>query len=348
MTDLNLDCTACGKKFRISFAVKPKQVTCPQCKAKVSTAVEAAPVPAAPAAAPAAVATPLTPAVPAPATPAPAITPASAPAPAPAPAAVEEDLPLLSAAAPASAAAVPALAPVLAPVLAPAVAAPVAPAAVPAAATAAPATPAPAAAASGAKLAAKSPAKPRRLPELLNSEEVEFKGWTYDREAEQVRHGLQKADVLGVVWIGGVLVMVGFILFRLLKSKIPGEVVMGLGTAGLAVAGYLFLQLKKKPSDTACIKCQGALGLVHTVPTERDCKAGNYLRGASGRAYRLESTPAPKVWEIRRTWHVCKACKRYFLAEKEFLDFVGGAKADMEKREALYAEAAAAAAPKPA
>ena len=217
---------------------------------------------------------------------------------------------------------------------------------------AAPAVPtpatAPARATNGAKPQPKAQPKPRRLPVLLRPEDVEFKDWTYDREAEQARAGLQKADVLGIVWIGGVLLMIGFILFRLLKTRpVVGEGLMVLGGIGLMAAGYLFLKLKKKPDETLCVQCHGALGLMHTIPTERDCKANNYTRQPSGHAYRLENGPTPKVWEIHKKWHVCKTCKRYFLAEKESLDFVGAAKADMEKREALYAEAAAAAAAGP-
>ena len=264
MTDLTLDCSACGKKFRISFAVKPKQVACPQCKAKVSTSAE----------------------------------PAATGAPPAGDAAVS----------PKADASTPATTPVR------------------------------------ATTGAKSQPKPRHLPTLLKPENVEFKGWTYDREAEQARGGLQKADIMGVIWIGGVFFMIGFILFRLLKSKIVGEGLMGLGVLGLLVSGYLFLQLRKKLDESACMKCHGVLGLMHTIPSEQDCKAGNYTRGASGYAYRLENGPTQKVWEIHKKWHVCKACKRYFLAEKESLDFVGATKVDMEKREALYAEAAAAAA----
>ena len=251
MTELTLDCSACGKKFRVSFAVKPKQVTCPQCKARVNTSAE------------------------------PSATDATTPA------------------------------------------------------TTAPA----------GDTAAAQP-KPRRLPVLLKPEDVEFQGWTYDREAEQARGGLQKTDVMGVVWIGGVLLMIGFILFRLLKSKIVGEGFMALGGLGLLASGYLFWKLKQKPDASICARCHGALGLQHTIPTARDCTANNYLRGASGHAYRLENGPTRKVWEIHKKWHVCKACKRYFLAEKESQDFVGATKDDMEKREALYA--AAAAIPQPA
>ena len=272
MADLTLDCSACGKKFRVSFAVKPKQVTCPQCKAKVNTSADPAPAGASPA--------------------------------------------VLASASPAVEGAAPAKSEVTTPVDS---------------------------RASGAK-----PQPKRRLPVLLNPEDVEFKGWTYDQEAEKLRGGLQKADVLGIVWIGGVVLMVGVILFRL-KMKLVGEGLMGLGGAGLALAGCLFLQLKKKPDETACLKCRGALGLVHTIPTAREAQAKNYTRGASGYAYRVEHGPTPKVWEIHKTWHVCKVCKRYFLAEKEMRDFVGAAQTDMEKREALYAEAAAAlAAPAPA
>ncbi len=107
MADLMLDCRACGKKFRITFAVKPKQVACPQCKAKVSTASEGA------------------------AGPEPAVTGetvASAPA-------------------------------------------------------------ANGGAAEGA--ARPAAARPRRLPAVLKSEEDEFQGWSYDREAEAPRQGLQ-------------------------------------------------------------------------------------------------------------------------------------------------------------
>jgi hypothetical protein len=108
--------------------------------------------------------------------------------------------------------------------------------------------------------------------------------------------------------------------------------------------------LKQKPDASTCAQCHGALGLQHTIPTARDCTANNYLRGASGHAYRLENGPTRKIWEIHKKWHVCKACKRYFLAEKESLDFVGATQDDMEKREALYAAAAAAVAvtPQPA
>jgi len=188
MTELTFDCSACGKKFRVSFAVKPKQVACPQCKAKVNTSAEQ-----------------------------------------------------------------------------------------PAIAASAPATPTP------VGETATQP-KPRRLPALLKPEDVEFQGWTYDHEAEQARGGLQKADVMGVIWIGGVLLMIGFILFRLLKSKIVGEGFMALGGLGLLAAGYLFWKLKQKPDASVCARCHGALGLLHTIPTARDCTANNYLRGASGAA----------------------------------------------------------------
>lgn len=301
MTDLALECSACSKKFRISFAVKPKQATCPQCKAKVSTSQEPAATPTPAAAAPAAA----TPTAVAPAGTSTAATPAT-PAGADAPAATVSTTAgakMISTGKPL-------------------------------------ATP-------GSK---PSQPKPKKLPTLLNTEEVEFKGWAYDQDAEKLRAGLQKADVLGVLWIGGVLIMIGFILFRLLKSKLIGEGVMGLGGAGLMVAGYLFLQLKKKPDESACLTCHAPLGSMITIPLERECQANNYTRGASGHAYRLENGPTPKLWEIQKKWHICKPCQRYFLAEKEALDFVGGAMSDMEKREALYAEAAttAAAAPKPA
>jgi hypothetical protein len=190
----------------------------------------------------------------------------------------------------------------------------------------------------------------------LKPEDVEFQGWTYDREADQARQGLQKADVLGVLWLGGVFVMIGFILFSLARRAQWGAVaqyvcggVLVLGAIGVAAAGYLFWKWKQKPAEGLCLKCQGALGMAHTVPTTRECQAGAYLRGASGHAYRWDSGQPRKLWEIRKKWHVCAPCKRYFLAEKESLDFVGTAAADMEKREALYAEAlAAAAASKPA
>ena len=126
---------------------------------------------------------------------------------------------------------------------------------------------------------------------------------------------------------------------------------MALGGLGLLAAGHLFLKLKKKPDGSTCMQCRGALGLLHTIPSEQDCRTNQYTRGASGHAYRQENGPPQKIWEIRKKWHVCKACKRYFLAERESLDFVGAAKTDMEKRESLYAEAAAAAAdptPQPA
>lgn len=249
MTELTLDCSACGKKFRVSFAVRPKQVACPQCKAKVNTSADQ---PATAAAA---------------ATPPPVGDTATQP-------------------------------------------------------------------------------KPRRLPALLKPEDIEFQGWTYDHAAEQARGGLQKTDVMGVVWIGGVLLMIGFILFRLLRSAPKvGEGLMALGGLGLLAAGYLFWKLKRKPDASSCAQCHGALGILHTIPTARDCTANNYLRGASGHAYRLENGPTRKFWEIHKKWHVCKACKRYFLADKESQDFVGATPGDMEKREALYAAAAAAVTP---
>ena len=118
--------------------------------------------------------------------------------------------------------------------------------------------------------------------------------------------------------------------------------IMVLGGLGLVAAGYLFLKLGNRPDGASCAQCRGALGVVDTIPAAREYRAGNCQQGASGHTYRLETSPAQKVWEIRRRWHVCKACKRYFMAEKESLDFVGATKGDMEKREALYAEAAAA------
>jgi hypothetical protein len=265
MADLMLDCRACGKKFRITYAVKPKQVTCPQCKAKVHTAAEAA---------------------------AGTETVASSEA-------------------------------------------------VGVATATQGATP--------EGVARANAAKPRRLPAVLQPEDVEFKGWTYDREAEQARQGLQKADVLGVVWISGVLLMVGFILFNLARRAHWGVVakyvtggVMGVGAMGLVAAGYLFWKWKQKPAEGRCLKCQGALGLSHTVPTARECQVSAYVRGASGHAYRWDNGPSRKLWEIRKKWHVCAPCKLYCLAEKESVDFVGTAAADMDKREALYAEALAA------
>ena len=327
MAELSLDCGICGKKFRVNFAVKPKQVTCPQCKARVNTSVEPPP-----AAAP----TPETTPPPAAAGAASAAAPAAAAMPAAAPATATPGAP----------ASEPATAP--APAIAPA----------PAAAPAKPATTVPAkkGAAPTAKARAatdvKAQPKPRRLPTLQKPEDVEFKGWVFDHEAQQARGGLQKADVLGILWIGGVVFMFGVIAYRLhhiMHSKIPGQGLMVIGGIGLAVAGYLLLKLKGQPSEASCIKCHGALGLVETIPTARDCKAKNYTPGASGHAYRFENGATKKVWEIRKKWHVCKACKRYFPAESEVLDFVGATRTDMEKREALYAEAAAAAAaPKPA
>ncbi len=280
MTDLSLDCSACGKKFRISFAVKPKQVACPQCKAKVNTSDESATN---------------------------GVTPPANAAP------LGNDVATAGATDSTNNAA-----------------------------TSAPkprALPDP-----------KAPqAKPRRVHTLLKPEDVEFKGWTYDREAESARGGLQHADVMGIVWLGGVFLMVGFILFRMLKNKLVGEGFIGLGVVGLLSAGYLLLQLRGKKDGASCLRCRGALGLVHTIPTANECKAKNYTRGASGHAYRMENGQAKKIWEIHKKWHVCKACKRYFIAEKESLDFVGATRADMEKREALYAEIAAAAmlAPQP-
>jgi hypothetical protein len=264
MADLMLDCRACGKKFRITYAVKPKQVTCPQCKAKVHTAAETA-------------------------------------------TGSETSVSDAAVAAPATTGATP----------------------------------------EGTARAAA--AKPRRLPVVLKPEDVEFQGWTYDREAEQARQGLQKADVLGVLWIGGVLLMVGLILFNLARRAHWGAVaqyvcggVLGLGAIGLLVAGYLFWKWKQKPAEGHCLKCRGVLGLSHTVPTARECQASAYVRGAAGHAYRWDNGQPRKLWEIRKKWHVCTPCKRYFLAEKESVDFVGTAAADMEKREALYAEALAA------
>ncbi len=340
MTDLSLECSACGKKFRVSFAVRPKQVSCPQCKARVSTAGEAAPN-GVPPTAPASAAPPATTAAP------PATTAAPPATTAPAAAAASP----ATAAVPPPGSAAPAPVPVPAPVTAP----DASPAPAPAASEATPAVPAakPEAqvpAKKGAAVAGKlrsspadakaQPPRPRRLPTLLKPEDVEFKGWTYDHEAERARGGLQKADVMGIVWIGAVLLMIGLILSRKL-APMAGKGMMALGGLGLLVAGYLFMKLKGKPDESRCARCKGSLGLVHTVPAARDCKANNYTRGTSGHAYRLESSPAKKVWEIHKKWHVCKACKRYFIAEKESLDFGGAVKADMEKREALYAEAAA-------
>lgn len=293
MAELSLDCTACGKKFRVNFAVKPKQVPCPQCKARVSTSPERPPSSAA--------------------------APAGDAAPAQQTAASVASSP--TSAAPAAAPTAPATSLAAAPAVAPATA--------------------PARAGNGAK----PQPKPRRLPPLLKTEELEFKGWARDREAEQARGGLQKADVMGIVWIAGVLLMVGIILHRLAWAPAVAKGIMVLGGLGLVVAGYLFLQLKNKPGGSSCMQCRGPLGFVDTIPAPRECQAGNYLQGASGHAYRLESGQTRKVWEIRRKWHVCKACKRYFIAEKESLDFVGTTPGDMDKREALYAEAAAAGTP---
>jgi hypothetical protein len=265
MADLMLDCRACGKKFRITYAVKPKQVACPQCKAKVSTAAEGA---------------------------------AGSE-----PAAAGETV------------------------------------------TAAPAANGGAAEGGGRPAAA----KPRRLPAVLKSEEAEFQGWTYDREAEAARQGLQKADVMGVLWIGAVLLMIGFIFFSLARRAHWGAVaqyvcggVLGLGGIGLAVAAYLYWQWKKKPAEGLCIKCKGALAPAYTLPGARECQGGAYVRGATGHVYRWEAGATRKLWEIRKQWHVCAPCKRYYLADKESTDFVGTTPADLEKREALYAEALAA------
>jgi hypothetical protein len=259
MADLMLDCRACGKKFRISYAVKPKQVSCPQCKAKVSTSAETA--------------------------------------------------------GDAAAAGVPAAAPV-----------------------------ANGGAAEGAGRAAA--AKPRRLPAVLKSEEAEFQGWTYDRAAEAARQGLQKADVMGVLWIGAVLLMLGFIFFSLARRAHWGTVaqvvtggILVLGVIGLAVAAYLYWQWKKKPAEGFCLTCKEALALVYTLPGTQECQGGAFVRSATGHVYRWEAGPTRKCFEIRKQWHVCAPCKRYFLAKKETTDFVGTTPADLEKREALYAGA---------
>ncbi|MFZ4397491.1 MAG: hypothetical protein ACOYOU_17905 [Kiritimatiellia bacterium] len=274
MTDLSLDCSACGKKFRISFAVKPKQVACPQCKARVNTLDEGAPN---------------------------GVTPPANFAPPGMDVATAGTTGSTNNAAPP--------------------------------ATKTRALPDP-----------KAPqTKPRRVHTLLKPEDVEFKGWTYDREAESARGGMQHADVMGIVWLGGVFLMVGIILFRVLKNKLVGEGFIGLGGVGLLSAGYLLMQLRGKKDGSACLRCRGALGLVHTIPTANECKAKNYTRGASGHAYRIDNGQAKKIWEIHKKWHVCKACKRYFIAEKESLDFVGATRADLEKREVLYGEVAAAA-----
>jgi hypothetical protein len=316
MAEMSLDCTACGKKFRVNFAVKPKQVPCPQCKAKVSTEAVAGSAPA--------------PAEEKPADP----KPAEGSAPAPAPAAGKDTAPAAtnSATPAADASAKP-----------------------PAKATADTSAKPPAKAAAASKPAraaadnkTQAP-KPKRLPTLLRTEDVEFKGWSYDHEAEQARGGLQKTDVMGIIWIAGVVFMFGVMalnLHRRLHTKTPGIALMVIGGVGIATALYLFLKLRAKGDGSTCARCRGVLGAVETQPTERDCKARNYTRGASGGAYKMAHG---KLWEVRKKWHTCKACRKYFVADKEVLDFVGPGKGDMEKREALYAEAAAAAAaPKPA
>ena len=249
MASLSLDCSACGKKFRVSFAVRPRQVTCPKCKTVVNT-----------------------------------------------PSAGEiRATQALDA--------------------------------------------------SGAVSALpdnENGAKPQRklpvLPLLPKTAESEFDGWTYDQEAEKAHNGLQKSDVMGIIWFGVVLLMLGFVVFRLVRPRLVGEGVMALGVLGVITAVVLLLKLKGKPDGTTCFQCQSLLSIFYTIPSERDCTAHNYTRGTSGNAYLLEEKPAKKVWEIRKKWRACKACKRFFLVEKESRTQIGETQADLDKREAIYSE----------
>lgn len=260
MTDIALECQACGKKFRISFVVRPKTAPCPQCKSRVSLAGDRA----------AAVAT----------------QPAAAPA-------VEGPVPAAESPAPAAAAA-----------------------------------------------KTQPQPRPRRPIAALKSEEITFKGWTYDHEADRARGGLQKADLMGVLYIAPMLLMVGIIIRH--KAAIVSHGLIGLGVLGMIVAGVMALKLRGRTSGPVCSRCRGPLSTVETVPSARDCQARQYIQGPSGHAYRLTAGgQKPGVCEIRKSWWVCRPCKRYFVNEKERSEWVGASRSKMDEREAQYAAASA-------
>ena len=265
MTDMALECQACGKKFRISFAVRPKTTVCPQCKSRVPLTGERTNA-------------------------AGSILPGGA--------AAGEGNPVAgNAVAPGASADKP-----------------------------------------------QPPSKPKRLPPVWKSEEVTFKGWTYDHEADRARGGLQKADLMGVLYIAPMFLMLGVILRHQTFAISLGLIV--LGVLGLLVAGVMALKLRGRVSGPVCPRCRGPLVSVETVPSTRDCQTRQYTQGASGHAYRLTAGgQKPGVCEIRKRWQVCKPCKRYFLIEKEVSEWIGASRSKMDEREAQYAAATTAASP---
>lgn len=261
MTDIALECQACGKKFRVSFVVRPKTAPCPQCKSRVSLTGDRTTAAAAPP-----------------------------------------------------------------------------PAAVPAGEGSAPATDASAPSAAAAAKPQPQP-KPRRPTAALKSEEIAFKGWTYDHEADRARGGLQKADLLGVLYIAPMLLMIGIII-RHSKAVIVSRGLIVLGVLGMIVAGVMALKLRGRTAGPVCSRCRGPLTTVETVPSARDCQARQYVQGPSGHAYRLTTGgEKPGVCEIRKSWWVCMPCKRYFVNEKERSEWIGASRGKMDEREALYAAA---------
>lgn len=167
----------------------------------------------------------------------------------------------------------------------------------------------------------------------MKTESLEFKGWTYDRQAERVYAPCRllkavKAIFYTCFWV---LAAAG-IVASTTDLRVPGWLCLAgfIGMAASVAAAFIGKALSEKAPR--CAGCGKPMALIATLPSPAECGRRGYTQGPSGHAYTQTSDA---VYEVRKNWYACGTCRRYFLLDGQATEIIGG----IEEREADYTQA---------
>ena len=167
----------------------------------------------------------------------------------------------------------------------------------------------------------------------MNTEEIEFSGWTYDSQTEKTYAPIALRKVVRTTFYScfGALIASG-ILKSITDISVPRWFVLA-GFFGMAASVVLAL-ISKSLSEKApkCALCRKSMTLITTLPSQAECEERGYVRGKSGHAYTKVSDG---TLEVRKNWYACGDCKRYVLLDDQVTEIIGG----IAERESDYATA---------
>ena len=167
----------------------------------------------------------------------------------------------------------------------------------------------------------------------MNTEEIEFSGWTYDSQTEKDYTPIILGKVVRATFYScfGLLIAAG-IFKSITDISMPRWFVLT-GFAGMAASvalAFIYKSLSEKAPKCTC--CGKSMALITTLPSQTECEERGYIQGTSGHAYQKGDDV---VYEVRKHWYGCDACKRYVLTDGQVTEIIDG----VEERETDYTTA---------